>query len=158
MQLLKLSLKYIFIVVLMAVSIVARDESFPINGRVLDPNGQAVVQADVSVEDIERGFRTSTVTGSSGEFQLALPTGTYVVITRASGFSEVRQRLTVASGSASRIEIVLPVAGAEATVTVSDGSGYQAEITSTATKTFTSLRDIPQSISVVGRQQIADQQ
>jgi catecholate siderophore receptor len=43
------------------------------------------------------------------------------------------------------------------TVTGDQGTGYDAKRTSTATKTDTPLRDIPQSITVVPQQQIRDQ-
>src|SRR6476619_5581792 len=95
MQLLNYAVKYFFLVLLFAAMVVAEDELLPINGRVLDPNGQAIVQADVSVEDVDRRFKTSTVTSGSGEVQLALPSGSYIGTTKASGFSEVQQRLTV---------------------------------------------------------------
>ena len=140
-------------------SALATDERLlTVSGHVFDQNGQAVAQAEVVIEDLERRLRTLDITDSSGEFTFTVPSGNYIVTAKASGFSEVQQRLAVTAEAAGPVAIVLPVAGAEATVTVSDGSGYQAELTGTATKTFTPLRDVPQSISVVGRQQIVDQQ
>ena len=47
---------------------------------------------------------------------------------------------------------------AAASVTVSDANGYSAASINSATKTFTPLRDVPQSISLLMQEQIADQQ
>src|SRR6185436_11883859 len=43
------------------------------------------------------------------------------------------------------------------TITGADALGYRANSVSSATRTLTDLRDVPQSIAVVGRQQIVDQ-
>src|SRR5437763_7071978 len=98
MQLLTRAFTYIFLILSFAVCAFADDESLPIKGRVVDANGDAVVQAKVTADDVDRRFKTSTVTNSSGEFQFSLPAGTYLITVRANGFSEVRQPLSVASG------------------------------------------------------------
>jgi len=54
-------------------------------------------------------------------------------------------------------EIVLTVAPVIGVVTVTENAGYLVGTTSTATKTATPLRDIPQSIAVVTQSQIRDQ-
>src|SRR5262249_50269467 len=55
------------------------------------------------------------------------------------------------------LDIVLQVAPVTGTVTVTERAGYLTEATSAATKTLTLLRDIPQSITIVPREQIKDQ-
>jgi catecholate siderophore receptor len=55
------------------------------------------------------------------------------------------------------VEIALAMGGVDAFVTVSGGGEYGMAAISSATKTMTALRDIPQSIAVVPRQQITDQ-
>ena len=51
----------------------------------------------------------------------------------------------------------LQVASISESVTVTESSEYQISTISSATKTFTPLRDIPQSINVVTQQQVRDQ-
>jgi catecholate siderophore receptor len=43
------------------------------------------------------------------------------------------------------------------TILVSEGIGYQAETTNSATKTLTALRDTPQSITVLSAERLKDQ-
>ena len=63
------------------------------------------------------------------------------------------------SGAHESLEIVLPVAGSTATVTIiaSDGIGYRTDTISSATKTLTELRDTPQSITVLPKERLRDQ-
>ena len=56
-----------------------------------------------------------------------------------------------------RHEFVLQVAGVREAVTVSAPGGYQVPAISTATKTPTPLRDVPQSVTVVTSELIKDQ-
>lgn len=60
-------------------------------------------------------------------------------------------------GSAAPLEILLQVAAATSTVTVIDSTEYQVEAISSATKMLTPSRDIPQTITVVTKEQIKDQ-
>ncbi|HEY6123001.1 MAG TPA: TonB-dependent siderophore receptor, partial [Pyrinomonadaceae bacterium] len=57
------------------------------------------------------------------------------------------------------LEIVLQLAGLNTTLTITDSSGddYQTSAISSATRTLTQLRDVPQSISVVTNERIKDQ-
>ena len=82
--------------------------------------------------------------------------GEYQVRVVAEGFSEVTETVNPAALTNSPpIEIVLEVAPSSASVTITDAYGVSA--VNTATKTLTPLRDIPQSISVVTKEQIRDQ-
>ena len=51
----------------------------------------------------------------------------------------------------------MQLAGVRDTVTVTESAGYQAGAVSTATKTLTPLRDVPQSITVVPQELMKDQ-
>jgi catecholate siderophore receptor len=55
------------------------------------------------------------------------------------------------------MHIVLQLAGYSGTVTVTDMVGYEPFSVSSATKTLTPLRDVPQSIAIVSRETIKDQ-
>jgi catecholate siderophore receptor len=101
---------------------------------------------------------SSAVTDGNGEFTLLLPPGEYQVRAMAEGFAELTEnvKLTGTKNSQS-FELVLAVATSNATVTITDIAAYGINSISTATKTLTPLRDIPQSISVVSKEQIRDQ-
>ena len=125
-------------------------------GKVLDPNRAAVPNADIWVSG--NGVPpASAVTNENGEFSLLLVPGEYQVRATADGFSELTQTVKVSPSKESQaVELVLSVAASNATVTITD-STYGLNTISTATKTLTPLRDIPQSISVVSKEQIRDQ-
>jgi catecholate siderophore receptor len=65
--------------------------------------------------------------------------------------------VTVCFGGGETLELVLEVEPATAVVNVTEGGDYQLGTIASATKTFTALRDIPQSISLTTRQQMTDQ-
>ena len=128
-----------------------------LTGRVLDPNRAAIPNADIWVSGNALPA-SSTVTDGNGEFTVLLPPGEYQVRAMAEGFAELTEdvKLTGAKNSQS-VELVLAVATSSATVNITDIAAYGIDSISTATKTLTPLRDIPQSISVVSKEQIRDQ-
>jgi catecholate siderophore receptor len=126
-----------------------------LRGKVVDPNRAAIPGADVwtSGNGLPSG---SATTDRNGEFSLMVQPGEYQVRVAAEGFSEVIEKVNPATVTASQsIEIVLEVAPSSASVTITDSYGVSS--VNTATKTLTPLRDIPQSISVVTKEQIRDQ-
>ncbi|HEV7698595.1 MAG TPA: TonB-dependent siderophore receptor [Pyrinomonadaceae bacterium] len=128
-----------------------------ITGNVIDTNRAPIVGATVAAIRGGTTIRSETVTSEQGEFSFDLPRGTYVLTLAAKGFEQRIETIRLGSDTLSLEPLTLSVASATATVTVSDEAVYVAGNISTATKTFTSLRDIPQSISVIKREQIADQ-
>jgi catecholate siderophore receptor len=129
-----------------------------LRGRALDPNRAVVVGAGVVVEARGSAESVSTVSDQNGEFSLTLAPGEYTLKITAAGFAESSRTLNVSQGSPALLEIVLQVAGSNISVTISDvGDNYQTQAVSSATKTLTLLRDIPQAINVVTREQIRDQ-
>jgi catecholate siderophore receptor len=125
-------------------------------GVVLDENQAAIAGALISLAGA-----TNKVTRSDehGKFSFALAPGKYTLKVAADGFGVVTRSVTMAANEPGSIEIVLAIAPSTATVTITggDGFGYRADSVSSATRTLTNLRDVPQSIAVVGQQQIADQ-
>ena len=128
-----------------------------IRGRVLDPDRAAIVGAWVKVTSSTTV--NSVVTNSNGQFAVNLRPGDYTLEFAAEGFAVASQRISVSSAKSESLEIVLQPQVSTATVTVvaTDAFGYRTDTVSSATKTFTSLRDVPQSITVVSREQIRDQ-
>ena len=131
---------------------------FSIEGRVLDAMQAPIAGARVSaVADGQRSGPT-TVTDQRGVFTLVLPSGSYTLTVAADGFAEQSQHVNASSSGRISREVVLAVAGVRETVSVSaPAAGYEVEAISSATKTPTPLRDVPQSITVVTKELIRDQ-
>jgi catecholate siderophore receptor len=100
---------------------------------------------------------TALVTNMRGEFSLPLPAGVYTVTIAAAGFADSEQRVTIGAAKERVLEVMLTLAGFSETVQVDARAGYGARVIATATKTPTPLRDVPQSVSVVTRELMADQ-
>jgi catecholate siderophore receptor len=130
---------------------------YRLSGRVVDQNGAVVAGAKV-LAVYKRGAASFTsITNENGEFALELAPGEYTVTIAATGFSEFRQAVSLSSGNFEFSKVTLQVAGASAVVTVGDTASYRAESVTSATKTNTLLRDVPQSIAVITKEQVKDQ-
>jgi len=129
-----------------------------LQGRVLDQDRAAIPGAELSVQQKGSKSSTSTVTNARGEFTLKVDPGESILTVLADGFAAVQRPVNVTNSTQSEpLDITLEIANASAIVTISDTAGYLAEVVSSATKTLTPLRDIPQSITVVSKEQIRDQ-
>jgi catecholate siderophore receptor len=128
-----------------------------IHGKVLDPNRAAIAGARIEA----RGSRANSqaVSDANGRFSLALAPGEYIFTVVAEGFAASSRTVKVKPAASESLEMVLQIAGANATVTIMgvDTLGYRALELNSATKTLTPLRDLPQSITVVTKEQISDQ-
>lgn len=124
-----------------------------IRGRVVDPTGAPIAGAQVRV-DRRSAPDAAAVTDARGDFSVAVPPGVHLVTVRAGGFTEVSQRL-MAAGPPGRF--TLQIAGVTETVRVDARGRYNVPVVSSATRTATPLRDVPQSVSVVSQELMADQ-
>jgi catecholate siderophore receptor len=129
----------------------------PFTGKVLDSSRAPIANARITAVPVVQGPRLTAVSDARGDFSLALSAGLYTLTISANGFVDFAQRVTAPEAGAAAQEFVLQVAGLQETVDVSADAGYRLESTSTATKTPTLLRDIPQSITVINRSLIDDQ-
>ena len=127
----------------------------PVRGKVVDQNRAAIPGADIWASTSGL-LSSSAVTDKNGEFALMLAPGEYQLRIMAEGFSEVTHTVNPVTRT-EPLEIVLPVGPSNASVTITDTAAYGVNSISSATKTLTLLRDIPQSISVVTKEQIRDQ-
>jgi catecholate siderophore receptor len=132
-------------------------DRFPVHGRVLDPNQAAVAGAAISLQGGPSDL--SAVTDRDGNFSIAVAPGEYSLKINAQGFAEQSRTMRVKSAHAGSLEIVLEVALSTATVTIMGGDrvAYRTAEVSSATRTLTALRDIPQSITVMTKEQMTDQ-
>ena len=126
-----------------------------LRGRVLDQNRAAIPGASVSVS--APGLPSSTTTTNQlGEYSFTLVAGDYQITASADGFADISQPLKLANTSVEQ-DLVLQVFASGAFVTITDTAGYAIPALTSATRTPTLLRDIPQSVSVVTQEQIRDQ-
>lgn len=127
-----------------------------VRGRVLDATGGPIAHARVTVRLAAPGSSPAVIlTDGQGEFAMPVTPGTYSVLVAADGFVAASQRVDVTSGTAHRLEIVLRVAGFSEIVNV-DATVTDARTVNSATRTPIPLRDVPQAVSTVGRELIAD--
>jgi catecholate siderophore receptor len=103
------------------------------------------------------GAPLSAVTNQQGEFEIPLTPGGYTVRVSANGFVDASRRVTVSQGATTAADFALAVAGIQESVRVEAASGYSTPAVSSATKTTTPLRDVPQAVTVVTSALIADQ-
>jgi catecholate siderophore receptor len=128
-----------------------------IRGRVLDPMQAPIAGARVTVAPDGQSVGSSTVTDQRGEFTLTVDPGVYTIRVVASGFLELSERV-VAEGSGGGLrDFVLEIAGVRELVTVSGAAEGVGTIISSATRTLTPLRDVPQSVTVVTQELMRDQ-
>jgi hypothetical protein len=91
-----------------------------LSGMVTDPAGARVAQAQVVVDQKDRGFRRSTMTNETGLFSIPLlPPATYSITVRAAGFQTiVREAVAVSADQPVRIDFALTIGEATETVNV----------------------------------------
>jgi catecholate siderophore receptor len=128
----------------------------PVMGTVVDSSHAPVEGARVSAIPDGGGQAVRTATDSHGAFVISLPPGQYTLSIESDGFLPISRRLSAGSDTA-RQEFVLQVAGPQETVDVTAAAGYQVPVISSATKTPTPLLDVPQAVTVVSRELMADQ-
>ncbi|MBI2687622.1 MAG: TonB-dependent siderophore receptor [Acidobacteria bacterium] len=128
-----------------------------LTGTVLDPAGRPIAGARVSVVAGGNAAALTVSTDATGSFSIPAAPGAYTLRISKEGFSPAEERVDSTQSGAQGREILLQVAPLVGVVTVTENAGYQISTTSTATKTQTPLRDIPQSITVVTQSQIRDQ-
>jgi catecholate siderophore receptor len=134
----------------------AAQSASEIHGRVLDATHAPVAGARIAAVHAGDSAAASAVSGRGGEFSFDVAPGSYTLVVAMDGFQESRQAVEAGKGSP-EVQVVLEIAGAHETITVSEAGGYQTPAVSTATKTLSPLIDLPQSITVVPREQMADQ-
>ena len=122
-----------------------------LKGRVLDPSRAPIVAAHVTATPDDHSAGVSATTDDRGEFTLVLLPGSYTIAVVADGFEPTSERVTVQPGVVAIPEFVVQIAGFQDAVTVSAPGSYEVDEISSATKTLTPLRDVPQSVTVVTR-------
>ena len=128
-----------------------------VQGTVIDQTRAPIAGAQVTAVVEGQPTSVSAVTDARGAFVFALQPGRYTVRVQANGFRDAERSVSVTERSALATEFMLEVAGVREAVSVTAPAGYQVPATTTATKTPTLLRDVPQSVTIVTQQLIKDQ-
>lgn len=129
----------------------------PFTGRVHDQGGAVLPGATVTAVPDPPGTTLTTVTDQHGEFRLALEPRGYRITIALDGFVAITERLVPSALTNQGRTFVLNVAGVNETVRVAAPLIDRVAAVTSATKTPTPLRDIPQAIAVVPAALIADQ-
>jgi catecholate siderophore receptor len=129
----------------------------PLQGTVSDASGRSVPGTLVTAAAEGRSGKLSVTTDATGRFSLTLPAGRYCLQFDKEAFISASEIVDLTAGPISPRVIVLQVAPLRGTITITESAGYLTAGTSTATKTLTPLRDLPQSVAVVTQTQIHDQ-
>lgn len=141
-----------------AVTVTAQALPAHLKGRVLDATGGPIGGAAVVIERAgASGAPMMILTDGLGTFDVPLSPGLYIVSVSADGFVTATHRVDIATGADRAFDVVLRVAGFSEVVTVEAPAAGPPRTVASATRTPTPLRDVPQAISIVTSEMIADQ-
>jgi outer membrane receptor for ferrienterochelin and colicins len=126
-------------------ALIAQGPNTPVEGKILDPQGAAVVHAELILRNTLSGIARSTRTNDSGQYVFTnVAPGEYILTAAAEGLAPQSLSLRVSSTVLSRLaDITLPLATVQQNTTVVSGSRLQ-EL----------QQDSPMPVDVVARQRI----
>src|SRR4030095_12850188 len=91
-----------------------------VGGRVVDPSGAVVSDAQVVARQIDTNFAAHAATDQGGRFRFPyLKVGAYEITVQQSGFADAVRRLSLTAGGAVDLQIALMLSAVTANVTVS---------------------------------------
>jgi catecholate siderophore receptor len=125
---------------------------------VLDSSRAPIADARVTATPVGGGADLTATTDEHGVFALALPAGSFSVDIASEGFRPATIRVSASHPGDAPHEVVLQVAGFAETVNVNAPKGYNVPAISSATRTSTPLRDVPQAVTVITPELMRDQQ
>lgn len=128
-----------------------------VTGNVVDQDSSAIAGAHITAFLSGTGIRAETDTAGDGSFTLELVKGSYIVTVEAKGFETVSKRIEITQDHSVDQSFTMSIAAARAEVIVSDETLSALGDTSSATRTFTPLRDVPQAVTVFRKEQIREQ-
>jgi hypothetical protein len=115
---------FLCLAALCLVAALAQNEAGRLVGKIIDPNGAAVVNATVTVRAVDTGIAREVTTDQEGFYTVAgLQPGVYEIAVRASGFADRTQQIEVGVGSQKTVETQLSVTPLTGEETITPGSG-----------------------------------
>ena len=127
------------------------------HAQVLDSTRAPIAGARVTATPSGQGAPLSGVTDARGEFRLSLAPQAYTITIESDGFLLASHPVDGARPGDAPRQFVLQVAGFAETVNVDAAGGYKVPAITSATRTSTPLRDVPQSVTVVTPELMRDQ-
>ncbi|MGH9873258.1 MAG: carboxypeptidase regulatory-like domain-containing protein [Pyrinomonadaceae bacterium] len=141
-------LSVVFAVAMMAGAAFAQSATGQINGKVTDPNGALVANANVTVKSVDTGRETTAISDNDGTYTItALQPGLYDVTVQGGNFKASNQRVQVTIGSKVSVDTQLAlteVTGETVSVIASEGvevNTQTAEVSNIVTGT--QIRELP---------------
>ncbi|MEP6850563.1 MAG: TonB-dependent siderophore receptor [Acidobacteriota bacterium] len=128
-----------------------------ISVRVIDQNRAPIAAAKLAFASAGPTASIAGATDGNGEFTTAAVPAQYTLTVSSPGFADAVKMVNITGRTATSVEIVLSVVVANATVNVNDVPAYTVSTSSSSTKTTLALRDIPQSVAMVTKEQMSDQ-
>lgn len=118
-----------------------------LDGRILDPSGQAIANAKIIAAETQTGFRRSTLTGQDGAFHIgALPVGSYQIEALAQGFATARATsIQLSVGETKTVTLSLPLESVSTQVTVESAAGVvnQSDPSNSVNLSQRAIEDLP---------------
>jgi catecholate siderophore receptor len=125
-----------------------------ITGRVLDPQGHTIANAEVALL-LDGTAVATTHTDANGLYRLRQPQGSFELIAAAPGMAATRQTVQLAAGQTTELDFTLQLAQASSSVQVT-ASGYQIETQSAASRIPIRPLDLPQTVTTVSQDAMRD--
>lgn len=138
-------------------SILHAQAVFNVQGTVMDPSRAPIAGARIVAQSQTTKVITSAVTDAEGKFALRLDAGPYTLTATATGFQQLARRTAAPSAGTVSVDFELRLGAIHEAVNVDATAAYTSSVITTATKTATPLRDVPQAVTVITREAIADQ-
>jgi hypothetical protein len=108
-----------FLIVPVSLTAQARLTGSDLYGTALDPSGQAVAGATVTITNVETNQTRTVVTDDQGHYRAAaLPPGRYRITAEANGFADTVREVGLQLGQGVRIDLPLAIAGTKEEVVV----------------------------------------
>jgi iron complex outermembrane receptor protein len=147
-------------VLLLLSMITARAQSFngSLHGRVTDVQGKVLPDINIRLENRNERFSSN----ATGHFNIPqIKPGKYVIFLSGIGYKRLQQTITIEAGKVRELVFMLSADEfglQQVEILGRKGSSYKSDYTFGATKTATYLKDVPQAVSIVTKELIADRQ
>lgn len=136
-----------FLIPVCALSLWAQDPVASIEGHVIDPGGDAIRAATVSLANLDTAQSRSVVTSAAGLYRFALvPVGRYSLTIEAPGFARFTQQpIQLSVSESARADVQMQLAGVKDSVTVEADAGLVDTLSNAQGKTVTAreILDLP---------------
>lgn len=99
----------------------AQSEKASVSGMISDKTGAAMAGALITVENLETGIRTTTVSNAAGNYYVSVLPGEYKITVSREGFATaVIPRMTLSVAQSANVSLSLEVSAVQQQVTVED--------------------------------------